>query len=339
MSQREKSQRREESGRKLSVESGRTVLKRILSWSKKHNHPHAPRAPTQTDGRKPDTGGGPRGESPSGLKGKRVCKNFVEGKCTEPSCDLWHRPVCLNYKSESGCIYGDDRQFRNTEAGGQPNKKSKKSGGSGSVCCLVEGDCTIGSCVSQDDPQKKSILREVGKLGSNHTVKFSKGTSHAAKTQERKGPSQGVMQKWERFPWAPKIEERTQDETLKQERCARREAWDLAKDVYKLKKEGQGYALLPAPLRKKPEERELVIDSGAQMHMLTKKGHKLRRPGNTSKIQEPHNSGNGPWRIANERGRTSICSRSCSLHDSAVTRGLACRPVIRYALREGRIHL
>ena len=41
----------------------------------------------------------------------------------------------------------------------------------------------------------------------------------------------------ERNPWGPKIklEERTQDESLKQERCARRDAGELAKDVYKLK--------------------------------------------------------------------------------------------------------
>ena len=31
---------------------------------------------------------------------------------------------------------------------------------------------------------------------------------------------------------APKSEDRTQEETLQQERCARREAWDLAKHVY-----------------------------------------------------------------------------------------------------------
>ena len=40
----------------------------------------------------------------------------------------------------------------------------------------------------------------------------------------------------ERSPWAPKFEERTGDETLKQERCARREARNLAKNVCKLKK-------------------------------------------------------------------------------------------------------
>ena len=52
------------------------------------------------------------------------------------------------------------------------------------------------------------------------------------KIGERKGPSRGVTHKCEpreRSPCAPRFEERTQDETLHQERCARRVAWDLVK--------------------------------------------------------------------------------------------------------------
>ena len=75
-----------------------------------------------------------------------------------------------------------------------------------------------------------------------------------------------------------KIRERTQDETLKQERCTRREAWDLANDVFKLKKEESDALhspaeawVMPAPSSRKPEEREFEIDSRASMHMLSKK--------------------------------------------------------------------
>ena len=53
--------------------------------------------------------------------------------------------------------------------------------------------------------------------------------------REKKGPSQGIIQMCEpqeRNPCAPKFEERTLEETLQQERCARREAWDLAKNVF-----------------------------------------------------------------------------------------------------------
>ena len=62
-----------------------------------------------------------RGEGPSGLKGRRQCKDFLR--------DYDTLPVCIIYKSESGCKCGDSCLFRHTEADGQPSNKSKKGGG------------------------------------------------------------------------------------------------------------------------------------------------------------------------------------------------------------------
>ena len=84
-------------------------------------------------------------------------------------CKFWHPPVCVNYRSEKGC------------------------------------------------------LREQGKMGSKHTVKFSKGTWHQIKKRERKGPSWGIIQRCvshERSLCAPKFWERSHEETLHPERCA-----------------------------------------------------------------------------------------------------------------------
>ena len=78
-------------------------------------------------------------------------------------------------------------RFRHTEADGQPSEKSTKSGGKESVA--LQKESLQQGCVSHDYPPKKSILWKVGKLGSNHTVKFSKGTWHHIKILERKGPS------------------------------------------------------------------------------------------------------------------------------------------------------
>ena len=47
-------------------------------------------------------------------------------------------------------------------------------------------------CVCQDYYPRKSILREPGRLGSKHAIKFSKGTWHHIKIRERKGPSSKV---------------------------------------------------------------------------------------------------------------------------------------------------
>ena len=148
-------------------------------------------------------------------------------------CNYWHFPVCLNYKSESGCKYGEDTASGRAEVDGQPSKESKKSGVKGSVAFVQQG------CVSHDSHSSKISLRRGGKLGSNHTVKFSRGTWHHTIIREREGPSRGVIHKCKplkRNPSAPKFEERSQEETLHHERCSRRAAWDLAKNVYKLKK-------------------------------------------------------------------------------------------------------
>ena len=72
--------------------------------------------------------------------------------------------------------------------------------------------------------------REEQKKGSKRAVKFSKGTWHQIKNREREGPSRGIIQKCEpheRSPCAPKLGERSHEETLHQERCARRAAWDI----------------------------------------------------------------------------------------------------------------
>ena len=90
----------------------------------------------------------------------RACKKIFQGKCTAPSCNLWHPPVCHNYKSEAGCKFGDHCLSRHTEADRQPSKKSKEGGGKGSVALLKES-IQMG-CVSKDCLGRKSILWESG---------------------------------------------------------------------------------------------------------------------------------------------------------------------------------
>ena len=106
-------------------------------------------------------------------------------------------------------------------------------------------------------------------------------TWHQTKIRKRKGPSQGIIQKCEpheRSPCAPKLGERSNEENLHQERCARRAAWDLAKSVFQLENADKAAfhspieaRATPAPTSTTPEEREFAVDSGASMHMLSKK--------------------------------------------------------------------
>ena len=115
------------------------------------------------------------------------------------------------------------------------------------------------------------VLPELGKLELKHSVKFSKGTWHQIKIRERNGPSRGIVQKCaphERSPCAPTPEERSHEETLIQERSARNAAWDLAKNIYKLKNSDKtmfyvpgDVKAMPAHTSRRPEEREFAVDS------------------------------------------------------------------------------
>ena len=78
----------------------------------------------------------------------------------------------------------------------------------------------------------------------------------------------------QRSPCALKFEDRSQE---KQERCARGDAWRLAKKILLLKETSKATSFsptndwcFPAPSAVKPEERECVVDSGASLHMLSK---------------------------------------------------------------------
>ena len=75
-----------------------------------------------------------------------------------------------------------------------------------------------------------------------------------------------------------KFEDRSHEETERRQRCARSKAWNQAKNICKLKEKYKAafYVptdewVLPAASTKEPEEREFVVDSGASLHMVSKK--------------------------------------------------------------------
>ena len=110
-------------------------------------------------------------------------------------------------------------------------------------------------------------------------VKFTKAIARHTKIRDQ-NPSLGLIcpgEPHERSPNAPKFEDRSHEETEWQELGAREAAWKLAKNVFKLK-EHERAAFFSSPENRclpastlKPEEREFVVDSGASMHMISKK--------------------------------------------------------------------
>ena len=121
----------------------------------------------------------------------------------------------------------------------QPNKRPKK-GGDKSAVATVKSVRQLG-CVSQDaePPESVTISRKGTKvLGPIRRVRFTRAALREANIRESKGPSLKKIQvksSHQRSPYAVKFEDRSQEETERQERCARGDAWKIAKNIYKLK--------------------------------------------------------------------------------------------------------
>ena len=132
----------------------------------------------------------------------------------------------------------------------------------------------------QDMTPPKSILRKSTDMRKPiQRVEFTKAIARHTKIRDQ-NPSLGFIcpgEPHERSPNAPKFEDRSQEETEWQEQGAREAAWKLAKNVLKLKEHERATFFSPSENRclpastLKPEEREFVVDSGASMHMISKK--------------------------------------------------------------------
>ena len=135
-------------------------------------------------------------------------------------------------------------------------------------------------CVFQDMKPPKSILRKSSDMQKPiQRVKFTKASARYTKIRDQ-NPSLGKIcpgEPHQRSPNAPKFEDRSQEETEWQEQGAREAAWRLAKSVLKLKEHERATFFSPSEGRCLPastlklEEREIVVDSGASMHMISKR--------------------------------------------------------------------
>ena len=164
---------------------------------------------------------------------------------------------------------------------GQPdiNRDTRHKSNHRTVGCRSSNTRQL-SCVFQDMKPPKSILRKSSDMQKPiQRVKFTKAIARHTKIRDQ-NPSLGLICPGEpdqRSPNAPKFEDRSQEETEWQEQGAREAAWKLAKSVLKLKEQERATFFSPSENRclpastLKPEEREFVVDSGASMHMISKK--------------------------------------------------------------------
>ena len=234
----------------------------------------------------------PRGRSPSGRIFRWPCKDYLKGTCNNSFCEKWHPPECLFYKTKSGCRFGEKCSFAHRQVDEQPTKRSKTNNDKSAVALLKKGDWHERESVSDacHDRTGQPVKRSDKKLGQKSSKRQSYDARQLGCVRQDMTPPKSTLRKGtdmpkpiqrvkftKRSPNAPKFEDRSLEETEWQEQGAREAAWRLAKNILKLKEKNKAAFFSPAENRclpasnLKPEEREFVVDSGASMHMISKK--------------------------------------------------------------------
>ena len=131
------------------------------------------------------------------------------------------------------------------EATSQKRRESEDNGAVAVVTSVSQDSDALasqGTKVFRSKPMQKV-------LNAIQRVRFTKSTLRHASIQEKKGSSLGQIQvkpRHQRSPYAIKFEDRCHEETERQERCVQSKAWDLAKNIYKLKANDKATFLSPA---------------------------------------------------------------------------------------------
>ena len=188
-----------------------------------------------------------RGESPSGRMFRLSYKDYFKGTCTNSFCEKWHLPECLFYKSESGCRFGEKCSHAHRQVEEQPSTRSKKNSDKSAVA-MLKVTRQLGCAIKDMEPPKSSsILRKSSDLRKPiRCVRFTKAVVRHADIRDQ-NPSLGMICPGDlqhRHPNAPKFEDRSQEETEWQERCAREAVWKLRESILKLKKRNKAAFLL-----------------------------------------------------------------------------------------------
>ena len=179
----------------------------------------------------------------------------------------------------------------------------------------------------------------------NPQLFYGRAQKSWANIRENKGPSLNEIQvkvPHQRNPCPMKIEDRSQEGTERQERCACGDAWRLAKKkISTLKEKDKATFFSPTDERSLPstiklEEREFVVDSGASMPVVSRKD---LNPAVLDTVKVSKKTDDGCYsqrRNANKRRCDSVCQRIGFLRDRKASRRYTGRSFIRKTLRRSR---
>ena len=186
-----------------------------------------------------------------------------------------------DYKTKSGCRFGEKCSFAHRQVDRQPTKRSEKKCWRKEIAMKENlspmnvtidrrpgkrSDKKLGQnsskrqssdalqlgCVFQDMTPPKSILRKGTDMAKPiQRVKFIKAVARHTKIRDQ-NPSLGYIcpgEPHQRGPNAPKFEDRTPEETEWQEQGAREAAWKLGKSVLKLQEHQRAAFFSPSENR------------------------------------------------------------------------------------------
>ena len=189
------------------------------------------------------------------------------------------------YKTETGCKAGDKCSFPHHKVDEQPNKKPKKGYSSHKrkrrqECCGYGENCTtlglrlarFGSIgFSKEKRPRGNPMQKV--LGSSRKGRFTQSTLRKASVPENIEPSLGkIHQRYE--IWGPVTWRDRENSDVPEAKHGTLPKKTFTKLKEKVKAKFCSHAeewVLPNASSKEPKEREFVVDSGASMHMVSKR--------------------------------------------------------------------
>ena len=209
----------------------------------------------------------------------------------------------------------------------------------GPVVCNSSNTRQLG-CVFQVMEPPKSLRKSSDVRKPIRRVKFTKAVARYAYIRDQ-NLSLGYVcpgESHQRSPNAPKFEDRSQEDTEWQEQGAREAAWRLAKSVLKPKEKNKATFFSPSENRclpastLKPEEREFVVDSGASMHVISKKDLNYAEMDTFTKSCSPTTviTANGEVQTHEE---ATVYVKELDILDNESPRGYAISLIARKALR------
>ena len=250
-------------------------------------------------------------------------------------------------KTESGCKFGEECMLGTKRCLTVSLTKSTRK---------VVGKVLLLSCRIPSNravcfkPQKfKSILRKGSTFfGQKRSVlkKYIVPRKNFGKETVHRKVIFSILNLMSVAPMPRKFEDKTEEETLKQERCARSDAWKMAISILKLEEKDKSYIFLDfggsvstSAILNQTRGKNICggfwsLDAHAEQERS-----EFSCTGDSSIIQKPYNGHHSKRRSANERGSNSVRLRSLFIRDNTNPRGHASSPIAWKTLRRSRIFI